>query len=251
MPPAGRGWRSSLWRRVNPCTLQTAQRLLFPWPRKPEQITTSRIKQPHVAITMTPAAVLFENRAKLPHGILGDCSLTLHWKWILLPSFHISVCRDCPGYTGFTKRTCTTTDRSEILWDVQWNFKGSVWRSMLYLDGLESCDIVVCVLLQNVTSGETKRAEAVKNGRFKPWEQFHKIMKEQKRQETKRWETVGSWKSRTTHGSKTGVDVKRIPVSTQSVQCCLKQTHLSNSTLSHLQMLSLFYEDEWVYLLII
>lgn len=31
--------------------------------------------------------------------------LTLHWIWILLPSFHISVCRHWPGSTGFTKRT--------------------------------------------------------------------------------------------------------------------------------------------------
>lgn len=40
---------------------------------------------------------------------LSDCKLskilTLHWMWILLPSFHISVCSDWPGITGFTKRT--------------------------------------------------------------------------------------------------------------------------------------------------
>lgn len=31
--------------------------------------------------------------------------LTLHWKWTLFFSFHISVCRDWPGNTGFTNRT--------------------------------------------------------------------------------------------------------------------------------------------------
>jgi len=35
----------------------------------------------------------------------GEHVLTLVWKWILFPSFHISVCKVCPGKTGFAKRT--------------------------------------------------------------------------------------------------------------------------------------------------
>lgn len=38
--------------------------------------------------------------------------------------------------------------------------------SLLYLDGLESGNIISCVLLENVTRGEAKRTQAVEDGRF-------------------------------------------------------------------------------------
>lgn len=37
---------------------------------------------------------------------------------------------------------------------------------LLYLDGLESGNIISCVLFENVTRGEAKRTQAVEDGRF-------------------------------------------------------------------------------------
>ncbi len=90
VPAAARRWPTLLC--VDLYTLQTAPHHLIPWSRTQQITATSLIEQ-----NSGPSAFWESERV-----------LTLHWMWILFSSFHISVCRDCPGYTGFTKRTWNT-----------------------------------------------------------------------------------------------------------------------------------------------